>query len=286
MTSPQTGGPGYDARIRRAQFLAARHAFAAEVLAFYEHIAAFHKRLYAQFPQPGDPRPANAVQASCPALRSPLDLALLLQHFPDLLSLLQRVGPEPVAAAARELALQGPAAWITYLTDHWSAAGLAPEKPTEPRSSSETLVEFILRAFLQPYAEFLAFRSAAPPAVGTPNACPLCGSLPLLGVLRPEGDGGRRALVCSLCLSEWNFRRILCPACGEEAENKLPVYVVEQLPQLRVEACDTCHFYIRTIDLTKDGHAVPMVDDLAAIPLSLWASEHGYSRIHPNLLST
>jgi formate dehydrogenase accessory protein FdhE len=286
MTFAQTGGPNYDARIRRAQFLATAHAFAAEILAFYQHLAAFHKRLYAQFPQPGDSRSANSADASCPALRSPLDLALLLQHLPDLLSLLQRVGPQPVAAVARELALQGPAAWITLLTEYWSTAGLALEKPPEPRSASETLVRFVLRAFLEPYAEFLASRSSTPPAVGTPNVCPLCGSLPLLGVLRPEGDGGRRALICSLCLCEWNFRRIFCPACGEEAESKLPVYVVEQLPHLRVEACDTCHFYVRTIDLTKDGNAVPLVDDLAAIPLSLWASEHGYSRIHPNLLAT
>ena len=55
---------------------------------------------------------------------------------------------------------------------------------------------------------------------------------------------------------------------------------------VRVEACDACKFYLRTIDLTKDGHAIPLVDDLAAIPLTLWAHEHGYSRLQPNLLGT
>ncbi len=73
-------------------------------------------------------------------------------------------------------------------------------------------------------------------------------------------------MVCSFCLQEWEFRRILCPTRGEEAESKLPVYVAEQFPHIRVEACDTCKFYLRTIDLTKDGHAIPLVDDLAAIP--------------------
>jgi FdhE protein len=107
-----------------------------------------------------------------------------------------------------------------------------------------------------------------------------------MGVLRLEGDGGKRFLLCAFCSQEWEFRRILCPTCGEEAEGKLPVYVAEQLAHVRVEACDTCKFYLQTVDLTKDGHAVPLVDDLAAIPLTLWAHEHGYTRLQPNLLGT
>jgi FdhE protein len=105
-------------------------------------------------------------------------------------------------------------------------------------------------------------------------------------VLRLEGDGGKRCMVCSFCGYEWEFRRILCPTCGEEEEKKLPVYVAEQFPHVRVEACETCKFFVRTIDLTKDGYAVPVVDDLAAIPLTLWAHEHGYSRLQPNLLGS
>ena len=70
------------------------------------------------------------------------------------------------------------------------------------------------------------------------------------------------------------------------AEQKLPVYVAEQFPHVRVECCDTCKHCLRTIDLTRDGNAVPLVDDLAAIPLSLWAEENGYSRIQVNLFGT
>ncbi len=66
----------------------------------------------------------------------------------------------------------------------------------------------------------------------------------------------------------------------------MPVYVAEQFPQIRVEACDTCRHFLRTIDLTKDGNAIPVVDDLAAISLTLWAEERGYERIEPNLLGT
>ena len=64
------------------------------------------------------------------------------------------------------------------------------------------------------------------------------------------------------------------------------VRVGEQLPHIRMEACDTCRFYLRTVDLTKDCRAVPLVDDLAAIPLTLWAHEKGYARLQPNLMGT
>jgi len=50
---------------------------------------------------------------------------------------------------------------------------------------------------------------------------------------------------------------------------------------IRVEACDTCKCFLTTIDLTKDGHAIPLVDDLAAIPLSLWATSTGTSAFNP-----
>ena len=52
------------------------------------------------------------------------------------------------------------------------------------------------------------------------------------------GDGGQRSLICSFCLGEWEFRRIVCPGCGEEDPAKLPVYQAEQLEHVRVDACD------------------------------------------------
>jgi formate dehydrogenase maturation protein FdhE len=40
---------------------------------------------------------------------------------------------------------------------------------------------------------------------------------------------------------------------------------------VRVDVCDTCHSYLKSIDLTKTGLAVPVVDELATMPLDLWA---------------
>ncbi len=105
-----------------------------------------------------------------------------------------------------------------------------------------------------------------------------------VGVLREEGHGAKRSLVCSLCLTEWDYRRVVCPACGEERFDKLSAYTASQFEHMRVEACDTCKVYINTVDLTKNGLAIPVVDELAALPLGLWAQEKGYTKLQSNLL--
>ena len=276
MTTTQTGGTEYDARIRRAERLSSEHAFAAEFLDFYKHVAAFQKTLRANIAASSGAKSRSAPAAE---LRDPLDLTLLLPHFRGFLSLIEQRAPPALGKSAHQMSLLPSDSWVASLEAYWEHAGKYDQQVG-------ALAQFLARAFLQPYAEFRAAQTPRAPQVVTVRVCPLCGSRPLMGVLRVEGDSGKRFLLCSFCSQEWEFRRILCPTCGEEAEGKLPVYVAEQLPHIRVEACDTCQFYIRTVDLTKDGHAIPLVDDLAAIPLTLWAHEKGYSRLQPNLLGT
>jgi formate dehydrogenase accessory protein FdhE len=276
MTLQQAVGNEYDARIRRAEKLIAEKSSASELLSFYKRIASFQKSFLAQITETALQQPDAQKFGS---VRDGLDLTLLLPHFRAFLSLVDQNAPNALATAAREIAAIPSDSWIALLTSYWELGGLFDQQ-------IGAFGQFFPRAFLQPYAAYVAGRTAVPPVLATPRVCPLCGGRPLFGVLRLEGDGGKRCMVCSFCGYEWEFRRILCPTCGEEEEKKLPVYVAEQFPHVRVEACDTCKFFVRTIDLTKDGHAVPVVDDLAAIPLTLWAHEHGYSRLQPNLLGS
>jgi FdhE protein len=139
---------------------------------------------------------------------------------------------------------------------------------------------FFWRILVQPYAE----RFRKPPGVGVGSTCPSCGSRPVVGVLRGEGDGAKRALVCRLCALEWPYRRVICPNCGEEDKEKLPVFVAAEIDHIRVEACDTCRAYLKSVDLTKDGFAVPDVDEVATVALNLWAEEQGYTKIETNVL--
>jgi formate dehydrogenase accessory protein FdhE len=276
MTSQQAAGSDYDVRIRRAEKLIADKSSASELLSFYKRIASFQKTFLVQFSVNGKQQPDKLQFDS---VRAGLDLTLLLPHFRNFLSLVEQNAPNALAATARELAAMPSDAWITLLSSYWELGGLFDQQ-------IGAFAQFFPRAFLQPYAAYVAGQTAVPPVLATPRVCPLCGGRALFGVLRLEGDCGKRCMVCSFCGYEWEFRRILCPTCGEEEEKKLPVYVAEQFPHIRVEACETCKFYVRTIDLTKDGNAVPIVDDLAAIPLTLWAHEHGYSRLQPNLLGS
>ncbi len=275
-STTQTGTTEYDARIARADRLASPRSAATEFLEFYKHVAAFQKRLRANIATSSVFGPGSGL---APGVRDELDLTVLLSHFRSYLSVIEQHAPSALAEAARQMALLPSDSWIASLEAYWKHAGTYDQQVG-------AFAQFLPRAFLQPYAEFRAALTPRAPLVATTRLCPLCGSRPLLGVLRPEGDGGKRFLLCSFCSQEWEFRRILCPTCGEEAEGKLPVYVAEDSPHVRVEACETCKFYLRTIDLTRDGHAVPLVDDLAAIPHTLWALEQGYSRLQPNLLGT
>jgi FdhE protein len=252
----------WDQRIRRADDLAAAHPFAAQGLRFYAALAGFQQSLYEGL------EPRNG------ALGGDLDRAALLPWLPTFLEWIQQIAPQPLAESAAALRGAGEGRWGDLLEEFWK----------EGPGDLDPLEGVLAWAFLQPYAEHLADRLPPREIHATPSLCPLCGAPPLVGVLRPQGDGGKRSLICSLCAHEWDFRRIVCAACGEEAVEKLPVYTAEELPHVRVEACDTCRSYIKTIDLTKNGHAVPVVDELAAIPLSLWAAEKGYEKVRGNLL--
>lgn len=276
MTRPQTGGAEYDARIRRAETLSSPHSAATEFLEFYRHVASFQKLLWANIAAAHQVKPSSPSSSN---VRNELDFTVLLPHFRGYLSIIENHAPPALAESARQFALLPSDSWIASLEAYWQHAGVYDQQVG-------AFAQFFPRAFLQPYAEFRAGLAPRAPQVTTPRLCPLCGSRPLLGVLHQEGDGAKRFLLCSFCLQEWEFRRILCPTCGEEAEDKLPVFIAEDFPHIRVETCDNCKFYLRTIDLTKNGNAAPIVDDLAAIPHTLWASEQGYSRLQPNLLGT
>jgi len=139
------------------------------------------------------------------------------------------------------------------------------------------------RWLMQPAYEYRAAHSDVARNVVQPD-CPFCGEKPGVGVLRGEGDGAKRSLICSLCSTEWDFRRLLCPGCGEERPDMLPVYTATEVPYVRIEACDTCRLYIKAVDLTRNGLAVPVVDELATISLNLWAEEHGYTKLQLNML--
>jgi formate dehydrogenase accessory protein FdhE len=144
--------------------------------------------------------------------------------------------------------------------------------------TSDPMHTFFARVVLQAKAAPCSPRSLADPV-----CCPFCAEKPVAAMLRPEGDGARRFLLCGLCFTEWEYRRRGCPNCGEADTDKLRVHTDEEFPHIRVEACDTCRVYLKAIDLTRNGRAVPEVDELASVTLDLWAADQGYTKLQTNL---
>lgn len=259
--------PDWNKRIERASYLAGRHPGAGEVLSFYRRILEFQQDLYERAAS----RPAPAADGP---FREGLDLDIAMQQLPGLLSLVRTNGPSKLAQEAADFSKVSPEECRQVL-NAFLQAGDADDVGRHG---------FFARVLLQPLAEHLAAIPAASLEGFSGMVCPICDAKPQVAVLRPEGDGGKRFLVCSFCATEWEFRRVLCPVCGEEDHTKLPRYTAEGISVVRVEACESCHFYLKSVDLTVDGHAVPLVDEVATAALDVWAMENGFHKIRRNLV--
>jgi formate dehydrogenase maturation protein FdhE len=145
--------------------------------------------------------------------------------------------------------------------------------------------DYLSRAVLRPYVETLRRWNVAPDRVHRSGHCPFCGGSPWVGLRRDgaEMEGARRFLVCALCGGEWSFSRILCPSCFEQDPYKLPSFGSEAHEAVRIEACETCRQYVKSIDLSGDARPIPEVDDLVSLSMDLWAADQGFTRIEPGL---
>jgi FdhE protein len=240
-------------RIARAGQLAESISSASEVMRFYQDLLAEQE----SWCRPGE-----------------LTGALIADRFPCLLDFLGRRASGELAAEARAIAAAGPGRWESIIYGYWAGGGSPSGNPSD---------EFFARAFLAPYAEAVCAEPAGP-VPDTITLCPCCGRRPVVSVLRQEYEGARRSLVCSLCSWEWKFRRILCASCREENFDDLPVYSAAEFPHVRIETCRNCNSYLLSMDMTRDAEVVPAVDDIAALPLHIWARDQGYNRIQANLL--
>ena len=273
-------------RRRRVLELRGRQGFARQLLDFYGALLSVQEKAH-----------LDAARASPPADRLASYVAEVV--VPSVLDVSLSMGPERMRSLLiHRLETKEPRA----IVQRWI---LGEDQPVVDR--------FLARASLEPVLEALdAGVKAACAGLRDARHCPACGGPPQLSFFAASPEDlatGPRHLLCARCAATWGYPRMTCAACGEDASAKLPIFsehgtasgergsVVRGLPHgavqaqhpavfphVRVEACDTCHQYLLNIDLAADPKAVPIVDELAAIPLDLYARDRGFTKITTNLM--
>lgn len=256
----------WDTRIQRAQELAGRAGASQELLTFYVHLLQAQRQVDEFLRTRRGWLPSGSLAE---------DLVVLRDCLPILLQTVEAHGPELLAEEARNLDGADNTIVDEQLMRYW-------------QTPSGT--QFFAKALLQPYASWLNESGGRPLGRilnGQENCCPFCGGVPQVSFLQireSSTESGNRDLVCATCLANWPFRRVVCAYCLEERPFKLGYFQTQEYDHVRIEACDSCKHYIKGIDLTRFGLAVPLVDEVAAAPLDVWAQAHGYTKIELNLL--
>jgi formate dehydrogenase accessory protein FdhE len=253
----------WDRLVARADNLAAADGPAAALLAFYAALLRSQRGVLAHLSAERGP----SGQLEC-------DGDMLRARATVFLRELAQVAPAPLARDARARLDAGAGVLDDELRLYWQS----------PSSDS-----FFAKALMQPYFHWLAACGAPPVGRGlTPaeNRCPFCGGSPQLSVLHAasDADGGGRSLLCATCVTTWPYRRVRCVQCGEEDEHKLGYFRAGALDHIRLDTCEACGGYLKSVDLTALGSAAPLVDDVASAPLDLWARERGYCKSELNLV--
>jgi FdhE protein len=201
----------------------------------------------------------------CPGDIARIEPGAMAGEAAGLLDAVAAHGPAPAAARAAAWKAMGAAGIEGRLAAFLSGA------------RGEPLDDHLARLLVQPHAAALAAGGAA--------SCPFCATRPAASVLREDADAGAlaRSLVCSVCFVERGLARVLCPACGEERPEKLPRLSAAEIPWIRIEACESCGRYLKSIDLSVCPEAEPIADELGSVALDAVALERGLEKIEPNL---
>jgi Protein involved in formate dehydrogenase formation len=261
---------------RRAEALRERHGFASEVLELYLALLPVWEESWvaAREDVPAD-LPAWAAERACPRV----------------VAATAEAGPKPLVESLLSAPVDDSGAVEQLLAAWLRGEDLVPVE------------RYLARATLHgPLAAVDAAAACADdPSPRGGRRCPDCGGLPQLSLRTDTGDNlvnGSRQLQCARCAQTWPYSSTACASCGEAQGGRRTVYAEQRpgpqvgrgdsgdtmFPHLRFETCQSCRRYLIDVDLGRDPRAVPEVDELAALPLDLYAAERGLTKITPNLM--
>jgi len=260
----KTAGELWTDRSRRAAELRRLHPHAEEVLALYEALIEPQRAAY------------EAAERDLPGVDELPDY-VAGEVLPGILGATLGAGPDRLRAAALARFHE---ADLPELVSRWLSGR---EQPATDRFLARAATAPVLEALpeLARQARGLSVEPAA-------SLCPACGGLPQLAYFGLSGEAlvtAPRHLLCSVCGHAWEYPRMVCAGCGSDDTAKLPIFAdTDHFPNVRADACEVCRRYLLTVDLPKDPTAVPVVDELAALPLDLFVRERRFTKITSNLM--
>jgi len=139
------------------------------------------------------------------------------------------------------------------------------------------LLGFLVEESLRPALEVLSekYRGIITESQWAEGYCPICGREPKISEFR--GEGGKRFLFCGQCGFEWQFKRVRCPFCGNEDQQTLAYFTIEDEEKYRVDVCNVCNKYIKVVDFRKMEKTPNLdIEDIATLHLDILADEEGY----------
>lgn len=134
---------------------------------------------------------------------------------------------------------------------------------------------------IKPFMELIAldFKEKIENIGWLKNFCPVCSGKPRMAKLSRQD--GRRILQCYICNTQWLFPRTKCHYCGNEDFSTLRFFCTEEDSPYRVDICDECKHYLKTVDerkTPKDKKIDLAIEDIVTSHLDLLAGEEGYFR--------
>ena len=160
------------------------------------------------------------------------------------------------------------------------------EKVADEFGLDKKVFLFLIQSSAKPSIEagMEQLRNELDPETWLKGYCPMCGSLPFLSLLKEEE--GKRYLLCSYCGYQWRIDRLICPFCNNKEQEFLQYFCGEGEEVYRIDLCDKCHQYIKTIDYRTLEESDPVLEDLATLHLDILAIQKGHQRPVPNPWTT
>ncbi|MFZ5816963.1 MAG: formate dehydrogenase accessory protein FdhE [Bacillota bacterium] len=249
-----------------------------------ERTRKWQERVPAPSPLPSDVAMEGAFLTGEPLItlvEPVIDPDLFADVLSDLTSLYAQTRPEVgpvVGALARSSPAERRALAEALLAGHGPGEWADRHGLSTAAETLLTLAGLALQPFMARFAA--AVTAHAPLAMWRQNFCPVCGTQP--DVCRIDPDN-LRFLHCPQCDTQWEHHRLTCANCDSDDVKKVHLLTLESLEPWRVELCEVCGGYIKTLDQRHGGLlAMPKVDlyleDARTLQLDLLAEQEGYRR--------